>query len=188
MTNTVDYYADEIAEPFPQPPNVVRRAMDLLQPRSRGGRESETGQHAADLPRPWDPAGCPPPLRKAVWTWCEQVAVWLNHEYCWRPEGMIPACWTAHPHIAQELAALAIGRWAAGQASNPAAIEEWHRYSYPMFCQRMTDRLGESTCRNGRHIAWPGESRHAAYLDALASRADAITADTHAARTPHTTT
>ena len=45
-------------------------------------------------------------------------------------------------------------------------MEEWNRYAFPMFSDRMTERLGESTCRTGRHQDWPAESRYAAFLDA----------------------
>ena len=90
---------------------------------------------------------------------------------------MIPACWPAHPHIARELAVLAVLRWNAEQAEDPAPIEVWHRDTYPGFCHRMTQRLGESTCRAGRHIDWPAAPRHAAYLDATRDRIDTITSD-----------
>ncbi len=203
--NTPEALTGQIAAAFPTPPNTVRRALDLLgqarraeqdkrkQEQEQAGTEGkdkpavsgkatpEAGRAADDLPRPWDPATCPTRLRADVWSWCEHVAAWLNHEYCWRPDTMIPACWPAHPHIARELAALAVLRFTADRSRSPEPIEEWHRTIYPMFCQRMTDRLGESTCRTGKHTDWPAAARHATYLDTHTTRADAIAADTSAA-------
>ena len=119
----------------------------------------------SNLPRPWDPATCPDDLREAIWEWCDLVAAWLNHEYVWRPTQMVPPCWPHHPHIARELAVLAILRWNAEQATTPEPMEEWHRYSLPMFCDRMATRLGESACRTAKHVDWPADGRYAAFVD-----------------------
>jgi hypothetical protein len=72
---------------------------------------------------------------------------------------MIPACWLQHPHLAQELPALACQRLAAQDSYDVAALEEWNRYTLPTFLDRMSGRLGESTCRDGRHMDWPGAAR-----------------------------
>lgn len=168
----------QIAAPFPTPPGGLRRAIDVLQqPPAATLRPTRPAGPPPDLLRPWNPDTCPAVMRRAVWTWCEAVAEWINHEYCWRPDTMIPACWPAHPHIARELAALAVQRWIAEQATDPQPIEIWHRDTYPGFCQRMTQRLGESTCRAGRHIDWPAAARHAAYLDSRPDRLAVITDD-----------
>ena len=47
----------------------------------------------------------------------------------------------------------------------------------------MTNRMGESTCRTGKHQDWPAESRYTAFFsDELASdRADVIHIDSHPA-------
>jgi hypothetical protein len=153
--------------PFPSPPLVVLGALELLQDQRRreAGRVTPAGV-VADMERPWEPAGCSSELSAAVWTWCGDVVTWINHEYAWRPAQMIPACWPLHPHIARELPVLAVLRWQAEDAAGPELVEEWSRYAFPMFCDRMVERLGESTCRTGRHQSWPAESRYAAFLDA----------------------
>jgi hypothetical protein len=82
---------------------------------------------------------------------------------------MIPACWSRHPHIARELpvlAVLALLRWTAENAAGPELAEEWNRYAYPLFSDRMAQRLGKSNCRTGKHQGWPAESRYIAFLDA----------------------
>jgi hypothetical protein len=104
-----------------------------------------------------------------VWSWCNDVVAWINHEYAWRPAQMIPACWSRHPHIARELpvlAVLALLRWTAENAAGPELAEEWNRYAYPLFSDRMAQRLGKSNCRTGKHQGWPAESRYIAFLDA----------------------
>jgi hypothetical protein len=57
-------------------------------------------------------------------------------------------------------------RWTAENAAGPEPVEEWNRYAFPLFCDRMAQRLGESTCRTGKHQDWPAESRYIAFLDA----------------------
>lgn len=167
---------------FPTPPGSVLRALELLEVVRRDDADemAEYGD-LTDLPRPWDPATCPPGLRAAVWSWCDAVTEWINHEYAWRPTQMIPPCWPHHAHIAHELPALAIQRWDAGQSTRPDALEDWHRYTLPMFYERMFTRLGESTCRAGKHTDWPAESRIVAYNSAAAveDRQTVIHLDTH---------
>jgi hypothetical protein len=49
-------------------------------------------------------------------------------------------------------------------------LEDWQRYSYPMFCDRMASRLGESTCRTATRIrTGPAEGRVTAYAHAARS-------------------
>jgi hypothetical protein len=105
-------------------------------------------------------------LSAAIWSWCDDVVAWINHEYAWRPAQMIPGCWRSHPHIARELPVLAVLRWTAENAAGPELVEEWNRYALPLFCDRMAQRLGESTCRTGKHQDWPAQSRYIASLDA----------------------
>jgi hypothetical protein len=153
-----------IATRFPTPPGSVIRALHMLQILRRGDPEEiKAAGIGADVPRPWDPASCPANLREDVWVWCDDVAAWINHEYAWRPGQMIPPCWPQHAHIARELAVLAFLRWAAEAATGPEVVEDWHRYTFPMFCERMFSRLGESTCRTGDHAVWPAESRNHSY-------------------------
>ena len=168
-----------LATPFPTPPGAVLQALHLLEVRGRGDPdEMAAAGNLENLPRPWDPASCPNELREAVWEWCDEVAEWLNHEYVWRPTQMIPLCWPQHPHIARELAVLAILRWGAEESLTPEPTEEWHRYTFPMFNDRLTTRLGESACRTGKHVDWPAEGRYAAFVDTTGQRENVIHGDT----------
>jgi hypothetical protein len=164
-----------ICAPFPCPPTAVHEILTLLEVLAR----DDDTTTATGLPRPWLPGSCPPDLRHQIWHWCEQVVAWINHEYAWRPATMIPACWPEHPHLAQELPVLACLRVYAEQARTPDPLEEWHRYTLPTFLDRAALRLGESTCRTGRHIDWPAAARHDAYLSgpARTARHTAFTTD-----------
>ena len=109
----------EILTRFPPPPGAVRNALAQLQILRRGdGDEIAAAGDLVDPPRPWDPATCPNELREAVWSWCDSVAEWLNHEYAWRPTQMIPLCWPHHAHIAANYRS-----WPAcgGRPRNPSA-------------------------------------------------------------------
>lgn len=178
----------EMLARFPEPPGSVQMALDQLAVLRRGDpKEIEAaGQDLHDLPRPWDPSTCAARLRASVWAWCDDVADWVNHEYAWRPSLMIPPCWPRHPHIARELPVLACQRWAAGLATGYEVLDDWHRYSLPLFLDRMFSRLGESTCRTGKHQDWPADSRHALYSSQaeIDGRLAVFRADTHAASTP----
>jgi hypothetical protein len=152
-----------ITRPFPPPPDRVRDGLLRLVLAERdAGAAIGMAQDGVSLHRPWDPAGCPTELSTAVWDWCGEVVGWLNHEYAWRPGQLIPGCWERHAHIAHELVLLAVLRWRAQRAAGPEALEDWHRNAYPQFCQRMNDRLGESSCLTGAHQEWPADSRYLA--------------------------
>lgn len=156
----------EMLARFPEPPGSVQIALDQLAVLRRGDPKEidAAGQDLSDLPRPWDPSTCPARLRAATWAWCDDVANWINHEFAWRPNLMIPACWPRHPHIARELPVLACQRWSAEQATGYDLIDDWHRYALPLFLERMFSRLGEGNCRSGgKHDDWPAESRHTKY-------------------------
>lgn len=153
-----------IALPFPEPSAAVLHAFERI---AAENERSPSAHHLSDserLPRPWEPASCPPSLRRELWKWCEAAATWINHEYAWRPVHMIPACWPHHPHIARELAALACQRWMAEQATTPELIEEWHRHTLPMFIDRAASRLGEGRCRDDAHQEWPAQPRYASFI------------------------
>ncbi|CAN5270959.1 hypothetical protein BH11ACT1_BH11ACT1_14070 [soil metagenome] len=112
------------------------------------------------LARPWDPASCvDPQLRAEVWRWLDEVVTWLNHEYAWDAEAMVPSCWPKHPHLGHEIAVLADLRRRAGVALTGDALEEWHRYALPAFTDRMRGRLGQH-CGDGSHQPWPAQGRH----------------------------
>ncbi|WP_448062516.1 hypothetical protein [Cellulomonas hominis] len=131
------------------------------------------------LARPWDPASCVDhQLRAEIWQWLEQVVIWLNHQYVWDPDSMIPSCWPRHPHLVHEIAVLADLRRRAGLALTADAIEEWHRYALPAFTDRMRGRLGQH-CGDGSHQPWPAQGRHTRHEGdgARSNRATAYRAD-----------
>jgi hypothetical protein len=166
---------------FPTPPDALVRVLGLLgaAERAEASKTPEGQSELNKILRPWALADCPDVLRGSIWRWCEEVADWINHDYAWQPTQLIPPCWPKHSHIAQELPVLAILRWQAEHATTSAAMEDWHRFAFPMFCDRMMERLGESGCRTGRHIDWPAAGGYAAYNTpaAAALRNRAINAD-----------
>lgn len=177
-----------IVEPFPSAPEDVQHAWKLLQILRRGDAdEMATAGDLTNLPRPWTPGTCPGHVRRSIWTWCDDVAAWINSTYTWRPIQLIPPCWPKHPHIASELPALACLRWLAEDSLEPGPVEEWHRYALPAFLERMAARLGESTCRAGKHQGWPAASRQVLHdsEEARHERADVIFADSQHVISPH---
>ncbi|WP_253010730.1 hypothetical protein [Klenkia sp. PcliD-1-E] len=154
--------------PFPPPPLGVLAALDLLQ--GMEGREGKAfpASAVAEMERPWEPASCTAELAAEIWAWCEDVVLWINHEFAWRPAQLVPSCWRDHPHIARELPVLAVLRWRAEASASPQPTEEWNRYAFPTFSDRMLDRLGETTCRSGRHQDWPARSRYASTVSGAA--------------------
>ena len=149
-------------EPFPRPGRRIEHAYTELELAAGGGtkqQQSALGDPRL-LARPWDPATCvDPTLRAEVWQWLEQVVAWLNHEYVWDAEAMIPTCWPHHPHLVHELAVLADLRRRAGLALTGDPLEEWHRYALPAFTDRMRARLRQH-CQDGGHQPWPALGRH----------------------------
>lgn len=122
------------------------------------------------LARPWDPASCvDPQLRAEIWQWLERVVTWLNREYIWDPDAMIPSCWPRHPHLVHEVAVLADLRRRAGLALTADALEEWHRYALPAFADRMRQRLHQH-CQDGGHQPWPAQGRHTRHQDEASRR------------------
>jgi hypothetical protein len=147
---------------FPRAGRRVEHAYVELELAAGGGtllQRNALGDHRL-LARPWDPATCvDPQLRAEIWQWLEQVVTWLNHEYVWDADAMIPSCWPRHPHLVHELAVLADLRRRAGLALTADVLEEWHRYALPAFTDRMRGRLRQH-CQDGGHQAWPALGRH----------------------------
>jgi hypothetical protein len=171
-----------IIDAFPPPPRLVAEALGILRTLRSGNRAAIAALTVTgEVARPWEPARCDPDLREQIWWWCDDVACWLNEQYAWRPAQMIPACWPAHPHIAHELPVLACLRADAEEAIAADALESWHRDALPQFLDRLTERLGESSCRTGAHTDWPAAARHHAYTSeqAVADRQQRIDSDTH---------
>lgn len=165
-----------MVEPFPRPGRKIEHAYTELALAAAGTlRQQEALGDPRLLARPWDPASCvDPDLRAELWGWLDRVVIWLNREYTWDPEAMIPACWPRHPHIVHELAVLADLRRRAGLALTADALEEWHRYSLPSFAEGVRQRMRQS-CQDGGHQPWPAQGRHARHLADEATRARART-------------
>lgn len=166
---------------FPRPGRRVEHAyteLDLAAGSGTGQQRSALGDPRL-LARPWDPASCiDPHLRAEIWQWLDGFVSWLNDEYVWDPEAMVPSCWPSHPHLVHEIAVLADLRRRAGLALTADALEEWHRYALPAFLDRMGGRLRQH-CLDGGHHPWPASGRQSRYQSESASqdRAAAYRAD-----------
>ena len=153
-----------LAAPFPAPPGVVATLLDELRIAANATDETEhESRRVALLPRPWEPSGCPPEIRRNVYAWLDEVVAWINEQHTWRTDRVIPICWDQHPHIVHELAAVACLRWEAMFARTPALLEEWHRVTLPGFLRGVAERIGETGCPPGRHQPAPGGARNALY-------------------------
>lgn len=167
--------------PFPAPGRLAGMALQQLEDARGTGPTQRAAMDAAGLPRPWDPAGCPAPLRVELWAWLDLVAAWVNHQHGWQPDRVIPPCWPQHPHLVHELAVLACLRHVAGQALIPEPLEDWHRTTLTGFLDRLGPRLGTG-CPPGRHTDWPAAGRYRDYLSepAVAGRRQVFAADADA--------
>lgn len=168
-----------MATPFPEPPLRVKLAYrDIAKALNGTPEEKEAVGPFRDLPKPWIPATVQDPdLRYDIWAWLGEVVAWLNHDYTWSPEPLIPACWPQHPHIVNELAAVADQRRLAEASQSSSPLEEWHRYCLPSFIARMRERT-RAACKE-RHEAWPGKSHDTRYRneDARRYRQDRFASD-----------
>jgi hypothetical protein len=148
-----------LVEPFPVVGPLLTVAYRELYLAEHGTLEQKRllGDESL-LPRPWDPPSClTPGLQAELQDWLERVVLWLNSQYVWDVDGMIPACWQRHPHLVHEIAVLADQRRRAGLALNSDQLEEWHRYSLPGFVERMRRRCRDH-CQE-RHQPWPARGR-----------------------------
>jgi hypothetical protein len=160
-----------LAQPFPAPSPLILDSLDQLRLAASAPPVSEPDlRRLAILPRPWDPASCPPELRSLIYRWLDEVVGWINQEHTWRVDRNIPICWLEHPHIVHELATVACLRWEAEHAVTAAVLEEWHRYTLPMFLERIVQRIGPTGCPPGRHQPHPGQTRNALYRDEAQAR------------------
>lgn len=155
---------------FPQPGQAVQVAYQQLTIATHGTEEEQRAVgDPGTLARPWLPETCTSGLlREQLWEWLDQVVAWVNHEYGWDPETMIPRCWPDHSHLVHEIAVLADLRRRAAIATTAQGLEDWHRYTLPMFLDRMRTRIGQA-CTEG-HDRWPGRGRYNSYLDAHDTR------------------
>lgn len=157
---TASHAKPPLVLPFPTPGRLVRHAYRELSIAAIGTPEQVKALgDTRRLPRPWDPPSCThPDLRLELWVWLDDVVTWINHEYVWDTDGVIPSCWPEHPHLVHDLAVLADQRRRAGLAHTSDALEDWHRFALPSFLDRMAARL-KSHCESG-HQPWPAGSRH----------------------------
>jgi hypothetical protein len=169
---------------FPAPPSLVAHVLTQLRIVRSGDADAiaDLGD-VAELARPWLPATCGDQLRHHLWMWCDEVVNWINQQYVWRGTQLIPECWPQHPHIANELPALACQRVHAEDSAGADLVEEWHRHTLPLFLDRVATRLGDS-CRASKHVDWPAAGRYDASQSeaSIAARQDLYYVDTHPPR------
>jgi hypothetical protein len=124
----------------------------------RDKERAQTVGAVDDLPRPWAPDTChDPQLRREVWQWLDRVVDWINAEYAWNVDGLVPECWYLHPHLVHELGVVADQRRHAGSAFTSDDLEDWQRYCLPSFLDRTRHRIG-SYCEY-EHKEPPGRAR-----------------------------
>lgn len=172
---------------MPDPPGGTQLAYDMVRSADRS-ENTEARKKLRTLPRPWVPARCEHELREEIWGWCNSIVSWLNEQYAWRPDQLIPPCWPRHPHLAQELPVVCFLRWVAEIDPDMAPLETWHRETFPGFCNRMAVRLGPGGCRDGKHADCPAQPRRGAYASPanVTDIRNAVSTDArdHGCRTP----
>ncbi len=155
-----------MAVPFPAPSPAIEMTFEELRVAAANPPESVAElRRIATLPRPWEPSSCLGEMRRLIYAWLDEVVAWINEEHTWRTDRVVPHCWSEHPHIVHELATIACVRWEARVAVTPAPLEEWQRYTLPMFLDRIALRIGEAGCPPGRHLPSPGGGRYRLYRD-----------------------
>ena len=168
-----------LLRPFPEVGPLMRQAYRELTIAANGSKEQVRALGDTRLlPRPWDPATCRNPnLREELWTWLDAVVTWLNSEYVWDVDAVIPTCWPRHPHLVHDIAVLADQRRRAGAALDSDPLEEWHRYSLPAFVERTRSRI-KNHCEDG-HQPWPAKGRYARHANETSqhTRAQAFARD-----------
>jgi hypothetical protein len=128
----------------------------------RDEEQAQTVGVADGLSRPWDPATChDPQLRREVWQWLDRVVDWINTEYAWNVDVLIPECWYLHPHLVHDLGTVADQRRRAGSAYTSDDLEDWQRYCLPSFLDLMRNRM-RSYC-DDTHKTHPGRARIVRY-------------------------
>ena len=163
--------------PFPEPGPALEKAYGNLRIAAHGDATARAALGPVNLlERPWDPPTCRPATRIQLWAWLDAVAAWVNHEYAWGIDRLIPPCWPQHPHLVHELAVLADQRRHAGTQPSSDALEMWHRDTLPLFLDRTHTRLGEGCVTS--HGQWPAAGRHRSYHDAADARRRAYHDDT----------
>jgi hypothetical protein len=87
---------------------------------------------------------------------------YFNDRYAWTADHLIPACWTHHGALVEEITTLMWSRWSAFESPDATAeaAQSWHTYYLPGFMARVNTWLGSAApeCRAGHHepCAIPG--------------------------------
>jgi len=174
---------------FPVPGPQVQLAFRELEIAEVGTDEQKKALGPiADLARPWSPGTCTAPqMRAELWIWLDEVVVWLNHQMVFDVADVIPACWTQHAHLVNELAVLADLRRRADRAVTSEPLEEWHRYALPAFLERMRHRIAEH-CGEQHARVRPTAGRLSGHLEQgeVNSRRAAFAADVISCRNTST--
>jgi len=155
-----------LLQPFPTPGPWLEHSYYRLHIAEHGSpAERAAIGDPANLERPWLPDTCTDPRTRAeLWEWLDAVAIWINAQYTWDPADLIPTCWPDHPHLIRELAVTADQHRTARTATTSVALEEWHRYTLPMFTDRIRRRTRQHC--DTRHAPTPGhghQQRHTSH-------------------------
>lgn len=166
--------------PWPPLPDLVAKQLEALAAEDEESEESEgsegeparqvdeeTGEILPRVVRPWDLNHLQGDLEAAVWSWLDDVVMWLNYTYAWQDDQVIPACYPEHEGLALDLAALAFGRLDAYETTTAAYVGRWHS-DWEDLQRRMGVALGESgrDCRRGKHVR-PSQYTVDAVMDAI---------------------
>ena len=145
--------------PFPDPTERMEAALLDLALLSRGGESAAHVMATGEIvPRLWDITTiCDPVLLEETWEWLRAFVYWLNSQHAWFSSDLTPSCWEQHPSLVHQLGSLAASRYFAGEATDAAAIEEWHRYALPTFLERTREQ--RHGCEE-RHMPWPARAAH----------------------------
>lgn len=92
-----------------------------------------------------------------MWNFLDASVTWFNSQHAWTAQEQIPACWPQHPPLVHAIASLMFQRHIVGEATDPNALEEWHRYALPAFNERTRD--ARLACHDD-HQVWPGRAQY----------------------------
>lgn len=143
--------------PFPEPTDALQLAMVDLALVGRGGQSAANILATGEiLPRIWDITTIHDPvLREETWVWLAAFVQWLNSQHAWFSSDLTPPCWKLHPGLVHQIGTLAAARYFAGEATEPAQMEDWHRYGLPTYLERT--RAQRHGCEE-KHQPWPARA------------------------------
>ncbi|MBB1510639.1 hypothetical protein [Tessaracoccus sp. MC1756] len=143
--------------PFPLPTEAMQLALVDLALLGRGGEGAANILATGEvLPRIWDLTTVSDPvLLRETGAWLQSCVVWLNSQHAWFSSDLTPQCWEQHPSLVHQLGSLAASRYLAGESTDPAAMEEWHRYALPSYLERTREQ--RRGCE-AKHQPWPARA------------------------------